>query len=306
MKKRIWMVILALVIALMMAGCSSGSGDSAGAESSGGFTSDYMENATESWEESGNESVAPAEGALPGERVETNRKLVRTADMTLETQDFESTLEGVRSLVAQMGGYLERSEVYSEMEFSRTAELTARVPADSYAQTSEALAALGHVTRSMETADDVTDEYYDLQAELDALHVQQDRLLALMEQAASVEDLMALEEELTQVRYRINERTSALKHYDGLVDYATFHLSIQEVVEITESDPVETFGQRVQATFFRSLDRAAELGRNLILAVVSVLPFLLIYGGIGVLLALVVLLVVRLAQRGRRGRKKAG
>ena len=192
--------------------------------------------------------------------VETNRKLIRSASMTLETLHFDQTIADVTALVSRLGGYMESTRIEGESAYSsysneRSAEFIARVPVSSFDTVQEELAQFGSVRERSENAEDVTDQYYDVQAELDALKIQQERLLTMMEQADKMEDLIALEEALTNVRTRINERTSAIRRYDGLIEYATIRLSINEVVEYSERiEKPATFGQRIAETFKGSLD----------------------------------------------------
>ena len=46
-------------------------------------------------------------------------------DQAQKAQEVQNALEGVRALVSEMGGYMERSEVDNDGDGARTAELTA-------------------------------------------------------------------------------------------------------------------------------------------------------------------------------------
>ena len=66
-----------------------------------------------------------------------------------------------------------------------------------------------------------------------ALETEQDRLLELMEQAETTEDLLAIESRLTDVRYQLESAASQLKLYDSLVSYSTVYLTVEEVQKLT-------------------------------------------------------------------------
>ena len=270
-----------LVMALLLTtACGSGSEKSASATEAVYDKVEYP--AEEEWAE----PLPTAEPSLTEEdfqvtgAVETNRKLIRSASMTLETLHFDQTIADVTALVSRLGGYMESTRIEGESAYS------------------------SYSNERSENAEDVTDQYYDVQAELDALKIQQERLLTMMEQADKMEDLIALEEALTNVRTRINERTSAIRRYDGLIEYATIRLSINEVVEYSERiEKPATFGQRIAETFKGSLDFIRAFGETIVLGIVAVGPFVLVYGGGIVLVVVIVLLCVR---AGKRRKKAAG
>ena len=304
--KRMKKILLALLVMalLLTTACGSGSEKSASATEAVYDKVEYPAEEVPTAEPSLTEEDFQVTGA-----VETNRKLIRSASMTLETLHFDQTIADVTALVSRLGGYMESTRIEGESAYSsysneRSAEFIARVPVSSYDTAQEELAQLGSVRERSENAEDVTDQYYDVQAELDALKIQQERLLTMMEQADKMEDLIALEEALTNVRTRINERTSAIRRYDGLIEYATIRLSINEVVEYSERiEKPATFGQRIAETFKGSLDFIRAFGETIVLGIVAVGPFVLVYGG-GI--ALVVVIVLMCVRAGKRRKKTAG
>ena len=68
-----------------------------------------------------------------------------------------------------------------------------------------------------------------LQSHKKALLAEQESLLSMMEQAESIEDIIAINEQLTDVRYQIESMESQLRTYDNQVDYSTVNLYIDEV-----------------------------------------------------------------------------
>lgn len=290
--KPVWRPLLALLLALLfvLTGCSSKS-----SPMSGDFAVSKPQAAAA-------ESLAPGAGLTEDDLTvdgapESGRKLIRSSSLQLETLEFDQAVDEINALVLQLGGYMESSYIEGGAHGgSRTASFTCRVPAAAFASANERLSAVGNVVTRSQSAEDVTDQYYDVQSELDALKIQQERLLAMMEQVTDMADLIALEEELTEVRYRINDRTSAIKRYDGLVEYAAIQIELTEVVEYQEM-PAETFSARVAETFFSSLQFAEEFGQGLVLLIVAVAPFVGIYGGIAALLAGLIVLIVKLCRR---------
>lgn len=288
--KRRSLIALLLILVLLLTGCEGVMDEP--------IVFDTLEiEANEAYEE----SAALAQEDFASISAVTDRKLIHSSQLRLETKAFDETVSQIHALVTEMGGYMEESRVEGDAygDWGRCASFTCRVPASRFASANERLGGLGNVVSRTETAEDVTDHYYDVEAELDALEIQQERLLAMMEQATQMEDLIALEEALTEVRYRINDRTSTIKRYDGLIEYATICIELEEVVEYQETTP-ETFGDRIADTFFGSLEFVREFGEGIVLVFVAVAPFVVIYGGMAALLAGIILLIVKLVRKHKK------
>lgn len=108
----------------------------------------------------------------------------------------------------------------------------------------------------------VTDEYYDIEARLKSLRTQEERLLALLEQSGSLEDIVQLEQALSDVTYEIEKLTGTLRNYDSLIEYMTVTIDLREVTRETEvtQAPV-TLGERIAAQFHSPWRAWANSGR---------------------------------------------
>ncbi len=111
---------------------------------------------------------------------------------------------------------------------------------------------ISNVTRRSENVQDVTLEYVDMASHKKTLQAEHDRLLELMEQAESIEDIITIEERLSNVRYQIESMEAQLRTYDNKVDYSTVYLDVSEVQELT---PVheETLWERISGGFLEDL-----------------------------------------------------
>ena len=296
MKLRMRLCVLLTALLLVLTGCGSA------------LTSTFDRPAVSASEVYAEEAYEPGSGLDENDfsvdgAVESSRKLIRRGSIQLETLEFDKAVDEISALVSRLGGYMESSRIDGGVHGgTRSANFTCRVPAKDFAAANEELSAVGNVVSRSQSAEDVTDQYYDVQAELDALKIQQERLLAMMEQATDMADLIALEEALTEVRYRINDRTSAIKRYDGLVEYATIDIDLTEVAEYQEL-PAESFGDRVAETFRGSLEFVKNFGQGVVLVVVAVAPFVVVYGGIAAIVVVGIVLIVKLCRRRKKGKK---
>lgn len=239
---------------------------------------------------------------------DVSRKLIRNVDLFLETREFDTAIEEINKLVAELGGYIEYSDIsgrslnYQGDYYRRSANFVARIPAEKLDRATEALDSLCNVTSRSESVNDITDVYYDVDGRLRTLRIEEERLLALLEKAEKLEDMLTIESHLSDVRYQIESLTGQLNRYDNQVNYSTVSMYLEEVVEYThqKAEPI-TFGQRIAGAFENSLDFIGDFGEGLVVMLVGVLPFLLVYGGI----LLVIVLVVLKAVRAIKGKKKA-
>lgn len=253
---------------------------------------------------SGNSSaigIAPADGSYSSEDIlsssELDRKLVRRISMDLQTQDLESLLETIREKVAQLDGYVQNSNVNMINDDSRCATLTLRIPADSADTFTDYVASVSNVIFSSQTAEDITLNYVSTESRQKALLAEEARLLALIDKAANLTELLQLEKRLSEVRTELERVTSQLKVYDDLVDYATVELSIDEVREYTPQEE-PGFWQRLGTGFVNSLRGAGNIALEVIIILVCAIPYLLPPA----VIASIVLLIIKQVQK-RKNRK---
>lgn len=230
---------------------------------------------------------------------QTDRKLIRTMNMTVNTLKFEEFTEKVRKSVTDCGGYIEQATESAPSKGSRTATMTLRIPAGEADGIAELIGSLGEVVRSSEQMSDVTLSYVDTQSRLKALRAEETSLLELLESAKSVSEIISLQDRLSNVRYQIESAESTLRSYDNRVDYTTLSLTVTEVEEIVEEKELtvwEEIGQNLSAAM-------KDLGiffRELFVLFVSSLPYLTVFVFLpGVIVFLAIYLPIR------RHRKKA-
>ena len=183
------------------------------------------------------------EGTGQGAGVREGRKLIQTVGLEVETKEFQQMMSSLETQVEELGGYIENMETYNGSSYSgyvssRYANLTIRVPngkLDSFLQT---VSDIGNVVRRNDSVEDVTLSYVDMESRRNTLRTEQERLLAFLEKAETIEEIIALE-----------QRT-----LDNLIDYSTVELHVSEVRELTEVRQEEPgSGKRIVEGFLRSL-----------------------------------------------------
>ncbi len=194
----------------------------------------------------------------------TGKKLIRDMDLTLETKEFDTVMDKVQADIKALGGYAENLSVSGQKGRGlRSANLTARIPADKLDTFISGVEQNASITYRNESVRDVTLSYVDMDAHKQSLLAERERLLELMQSAEDMSDIITIEDRLTQIRYEIESLESQLRTIDNDVTYSTVRISIEEVEIITEKKELTTW-ERICEEFSLNLRdtlyNAKELG----------------------------------------------
>src|SRR2546428_420241 len=133
-----------------------------------------------------------------------------------------------RTRIAEVAGGFIADSSYAAAGSMPEGTFVLRVPAPRFADVLSQVASLGHVQQRRISGQDVTEEYVDLQARIRNLERYEQRLLAFVDRAAKVSDLLAIEQELARVRGEIEMLTGRARHLDRQLDLASIHVSAHE------------------------------------------------------------------------------
>ena len=326
--KKIASLLLALAMLFALAGCGAAAKGSPAARPQAGAA--YNSYAADSYAAAAEEPMeapypAPAEakqetatggfaGAIHSESGSVVRedapspgdiavdKIIYSANATVETTDFDGSLKKLEELIAQYGGFVESSSISGSNYYhsshgyasSRSAEYRIRIPSRDFGTLMNSLSTLGNVPYSYTYSENITSQYYDVQARLNACRTQEQSLLDMMAKADKVSDMLEIQAQLSDVRYRIESLQSTLTNWDRQVSYSTISLSLQEV-EIYTPEAKASFGEQLLLALSRGLKSLGEFFRGLLLWLLEALPALLILGAITVIAVVLI----------RRGRRRA-
>lgn len=302
--KKVKALLLGLVLTLFWAGCgSSGADMSTEAYDYSDMNSAAMDSGSgiyydgEYYEESG--SSAPTSG----ESVRAGRKLIRTVHLDVETMEFDELLSYVKDKTTELGGYVESMDVYNGSTYYdsyysysgtgyrdyRNGSLTLRIPKDKLDGFLTIVEDNSNITNRSEQEVDVTLDYVDLDSHKAVLVAEQERLLALMEQAETIDEIIMLESRLSEIRYQIESMESQLRTYDNQIEYSTVYLNITEVIELTPVEPEEkTTWERISEGFMDNLKDVGNGIKEFFIGLIIVSPYLFVF----VLVILIIVFVV--------------
>ena len=228
------------------------------------------------------------------EAVRTERKLIRTVDLNLETENYDALMVGLEQQITSLGGYIEYKDAYHGNYYSsrnRNANITARIPSEKLDEFTGKVAEIGNITYESESVKDVTLQYVDLSSHKKMLQTEQERLMELLENAATMEDIITIESRLSEVRYQIESMESQLRTFDNQVDYSTVHINVEEVEHYTPQ-PEKTTWERIKSGFGENVYRVTNGIKNAAIEFVIAIPILLVWAvviTVGVIVIRVVL-----------------
>ena len=301
MKNRTVVLLIALILcaSLTALGCSK----SYEPHSSYSDAPIHGENAKVDFESSFNSDVhstyAPSSASDDGKDVLEGRKVIRNADLNVQTKEFDAFIAAVTDRAISYGGYVQSSNVNSRGMYyggMRYANMVLRIPSDKLDSFLREVDGLGNVISRTENADDVTEQYVDIEARLSAVRTEYQTLLDLLSKAESLEDIITLQDRLSTVRYQIESYEGKLRNYDSLVSFGTVTIDVSEVERETSIDK-ESFGQEVSRKFKESLEDVGSGFRTFVVWFIGNLPAILIWA---VIFAVIIIVIVRITKRSRR------
>lgn len=270
-------------------------------------------NQYEAAEEVAEEPIAEMEegGADQEAAAVSGRKLIKTVNISAETEDFDALVPSLQKQVEALGGYIESISVYDVRSYyvedqnvkQRCANLTARVPKEKLDGFLTQVGEQTNVTSRSENVEDVTLQYVDLESHKKALLTEQDRLLTLLEQAETVEDIIAIEGRLSEVRYQLESMESQLRTYDNQIDYSTVYLNIDEVRKYS-APQTATAWERIRSGFVKSIEDIGFGIRDFAIGFVIDIPYIVVWGII-IAVAVLIFCTVRKAWKKRKAKKTA-
>jgi len=211
--------------------------------------------------------------------IQRERHIIQTAWTELETEYFDDVVSDLRQIPEAIGGYVESQNL--SRHGRRIFNMTMRIPAASFQDVLLQVENLADVRTSSQSAEDVTDQFYDIEARLQTRRIEEERLLALIEEADNVHDLLELERRLSSTRLQIETYTAQLTNLAGRIAYSTIFVTLFDIAE-EEVIPIigPTLGERIGGAFGDSVDSVVTAGQNFVIFMAGIIIPLLIWGAV--------------------------
>lgn len=236
-------------------------------------------------------AVALLAGMQPGGNAKAaspavSRKIIYDAQIDLIVESVDPVAKKVARFVQDAGGYVAEQNVTGSPGSTRSMRWKIRVPVEQFDSLVDAVLSLGELERNNRTSQDVTEQYYDIEARIKNKRVEEQTLnKILQERSGKLEDVLKIEIELSRVRGEIEQLEGKIRVLENLSSLATLTLNVREREKYAPPPPVAAdFPTQVSRTWNASLLSLINLGKAIALWAVSWaiwIPFLLVLGLLG-------------------------
>lgn len=245
------------------------------------------------------DSLMTQKSAEPSlEKTQAALKIIREANLTMETEQYDDDMQALRALVEENAGFITSNEEWGSGEYTRHMILNIRVPASSLDSFMERAKAVGSVISSAITETDVTDRYTDTDRRLKAYQKQYDRVLDMMDQAQTVDELIQIESELSRLELNIEDCQGALNYWDERIQYSSVTIYVDEVKRAAQED--QPLGLQMQNALEDSWETFTENAKETLVNTYAALPYIVTWLIVLVIVGGVVLIVVLTRRRKKR------
>lgn len=274
--KRVLLVIIVAVL-VVTAGCSGAGGgdrgDSGGGD--GGMATGEPQ--------SGSQEVEAASDDAEREALQfRSRSVIRSGTVSLRVRNFEAAQRNLTNALEQRGGFISDShkQVHRvDNQTYTTGELVLRVPAEEFSGMLAQVEGEGEVLRSDTSSQDVTDQLVDIEARLDNLRVQRDRLRGLYDRANDTTDVLRVQRELAEVQERIERLEAQQQSLERRVALATIRVKLSEPEPERDTDPGQAwYDVGVLSALVDSMNGVVVVLRALAVGIAYAVPYVVVFG----------------------------
>jgi len=207
-------------------------------------------------------------------------KIIRNGTIQMETLTFDVAVKQILSKTNSIGAYVQSSNVSGTSiktnlhQQSRSGVFILRIPKTKFDSFILDIGSLGSITSKQISTEDVTSAYFDTQAHLKSITIQEERLLELLKKTGELKDIIVLEKELSSVRYEIESLTGNLKKWDNLIDFCTLNIEIAEVHKINDN-PVSLI-DKIANGFISSVKSLVDFAKGIVVIISILVPYLIV------------------------------
>ncbi|WP_164102941.1 DUF4349 domain-containing protein [Candidatus Laterigemmans baculatus] len=243
------------------------------------------------------EAASQSEGATDGSdsaaAAQQARRIIYDTRLSLVVEDYQDFETQIVRLVEEYGGFVAHSETNRRFRDRQSGTWTVRVPVDAYSEFLTGVTSLGFAESRRENAQDVTEEFVDIEARIGNKRELEQRILTMLEErTGKLTDVLEIERELSRVREEIERMEGRLRYLSDRTSLATITIDCREEQEYTPP-AAPTFASRVTRAWNGSLELLRIVSENLLVVLVAVAPWLLV----AALPALLVWVIVRRRRR---------
>jgi len=228
-------------------------------------------------------AIQPGAASTPAGTSAISRKIIYDAQVDLVVESVEPVAKKVGTLVQDARGYIAEQNVTGSPGSQRSMRWRFRIPVEQFDSFVESIVSLGELERNNRTSQDVSEQYYDIEARVKNKKVEEQTLnKILQERSGKLEDVLKIEIELSRVRGEIEQLEGKIRVLENLSSLATLTLNVREREKYAPPPPVVAdFPTQVARTWDGAILGLVNHGKSILLWAVSWviwIPFLLVGG----------------------------
>ena len=215
---------------------------------------------------------------------QSERKIVRTAQMSVEVEDMDAAVAALQERVQALGGTVDSCEISGRRGEGRWASLTLSVPSGALDGFLSGAGALGTVTREASQTTDMTDTYYDNASRLESARAQKQRLDELYAQAQDMSDIIEITDAIYDLQWEIDTLTGANQRIDTRVALSQVSISLTEKASDAPEETPDLL-TRVKESAQDGVEALADFLESLLLLIIWALPWLVLIAAVVAVIA---------------------
>jgi hypothetical protein len=176
---------------------------------------------------------------------QSDRMIIKNAEIKLLVENSDTAVDRTTQIIEDVGGYIISSRVWYEEwgdDLLKYSTITIGVPSDQFERTLRRLRDIAiRVLDENATGADVTDEFVDLQSQLENLEATRDRIRGFLDDADNVEEALRVNEELSKVEGQTEEIQGRINYLSDRAAYSTITITIEpELFDLPTPTPKPT------------------------------------------------------------------
>lgn len=272
--QKISLLIFSLVAVWLSTACSDEAKYSSSSEAMEESTYEMMEVEADATDiSSAGYSPVPAPPArLVDHQAEMERQIIRTARVSMQVSHMDSAKHNIDNLIRQFNAYV-TTDNRNNQQYRLSLEMTIRVQQDQLDQLLQGLLKQAvYVHHNNITAEDVTEEFVDLNIRLKNKRAVEEQYVKLLNKAGKIEDILKIENELRKIREEIEAKEGRLKYLKSQVSMSTIHLTAYQDIYLVSKAPAKGFWLKIADGFSGGWD----LLKSLIIGLAYIWPVIIV------------------------------
>lgn len=220
----------------------------------------------------------------------SNKKLVYSANIGLETLEFDNTMKSIKSRIDEVGGFLETEEYNDNSNWyypvdgsngkygNREAFISVRVPSSKYDDFINSLSDTAYVVSKNSEVVNMTQIYNDSEAELKSYKNQLEVLQNMYTKCKTIKEMIEVQSRISDVNAEISKLETIIKNIDRDVDYSKVSIHLSEVFRYSNqvNSNNYNFSERVKNQFKDSWYNFTMSMENIIMWLISAIWYIII------------------------------